>query len=57
MALAGEYDPVRRARNTIDKSAEVCSELSERGNSAHVWTMNKLVDVGSLNVIGSHQLI
>lgn len=50
VALARKSDPVCKARNTTDKSAEVSSlssELSERwGNSAHMWMLNKLVEVG-----------
>lgn len=49
--MARECDPVHSARNTHDKSAEVCSfvsDLSEWGNSAHMWTLNKLVKAGSI---------
>lgn len=52
VALARECDPVRSARDTIDKSAEagaVVSDLSKRGgNSAHMWMLNKLVKAGSI---------
>lgn len=46
VALPRKSDPVRSVRNRLDKSAEVFFRAQRDGNSAHMWTLDKLVDVG-----------